>query len=409
MEQLTKLYGEPAWGDSNMTSRRLLYASKHANEETLAAFLSAGVLSRLGDDFDPSNIFLEATLKNLEMLIMPVSVCASKAERSSLHWLIIGLKRISVALGIDILCTFCEKYEVDFNQLDSSENTPVLLLMDYLQDWDSSPNLDVPKLAMLLLLRPELQFDHFNQGSARVPIPVGAAGAERRPHPRTTHVQKILIASPLDAAIHSSTSGSTFLAVYLIDVAKVDVNNSGRRFAPPILHAVSSRRYEIAYSLLCRKDIDVDVQDGEGFTVLHRFVSTSSDRDSGGQLVREIYDIDISVMEQLLKRSDINAKTFLGRTALMLAIDGRSDQVVRDLLGRDDLDIQVKDRSGKSARSWAETSYGTSPGPHAVKNSMNTPYGTGETDDRQYILELLRFRRLEEIEADRPRPMARVR
>jgi ankyrin repeat protein len=125
----------------------------------------------------------------------------------------------------------------------------------------------------------------------------------------------------------------------LLSIDDVDVNSEDGSGYTALLHAVNLGQGRIVKLFLDREDINVNWQDGRGCTVLHHAAKRGQDR----------------IVKLILDREDITVNLQDGRgcTALHHAALNGDDLIPKRLLDMEDIDIGIKTASGDTALSYA--------------------------------------------------------
>ena len=172
--------------------------------------------------------------------------------------------------------------------------------------------------------------------------------------------------------------------------AGADVNAHGEYGVSALSHACLNENIEIVELLLTQDGIDVDMKDEDGFTALMR---ASVDR------FTEI------VAKLLEKGADVNATDDYGDTALMKVIncDEEDDrpwyqveydiiEIVEKLLKQDGIDVNVKNKNGKTALDIAEETGCTKKIQKLIikhKTALIIPKGLKRQEDRKNLEKLM--------------------
>jgi ankyrin repeat protein len=117
---------------------------------------------------------------------------------------------------------------------------------------------------------------------------------------------------------------------------KSDNVNAQTGGATALHAAIMNKSVAVIEELLKHKDLDVNLNDGKNFTVLHYASAWPS---IPTHLFKKILGIT----------ADINAQSEIGSTALHMAIDFKSKTAVKELLKHKDVDVNVKTNKNRTA------------------------------------------------------------
>lgn len=132
------------------------------------------------------------------------------------------------------------------------------------------------------------------------------------------------------ALVWAILSNKEAIALLLIDCPRVNVNLRDLTGYTALIAAAAQNLLTVVERLLLREDLDVNQSDEEGLTALMTAVS-SLDDPAGSIAIALITD----------PRTEVNAVTNDGWTALMAAAERGKTAVVRALLSRDHLDVNL--------------------------------------------------------------------
>jgi len=174
----------------------------------------------------------------------------------------------------------------------------------------------------------------------------------------------LLSASRIEANINFSSEGAAIRS--LTQTAGVDL--SLRSLRVDLNEAVKARDAEAVASFLANRSTDVNRKDGEGCTPLMNAVM-SQDEKIVGMLVAD-------------PRVNVNLKGCGQVTAAMLAVNGGPIGILRALLGRSDLRLDLRDDQGHTALGWAAIADNAA----AIQELRNSGNPTLTDSDRQSAL-----------------------
>ncbi|KAK2753345.1 hypothetical protein FQN55_003474 [Onygenales sp. PD_40] len=169
--------------------------------------------------------------------------------------------------------------------------------------------------------------------------------------------------------------GRNELAELLLGNEGVDVNSQDRQGQTPLYLAADAGNEALVSTMLENPRVSVDIKDSDGNTPLFKAVIKGYDRVVERLLTRKDVDINTRNQEgmaplahaaeagydkitaQLISRDDIEVNfrvKFQQQTPLLLAAEnGHADIVRRFLALGDKIDVNAKDKSGRTALSWA--------------------------------------------------------
>ncbi|KAJ2922250.1 hypothetical protein H1R20_g14847, partial [Candolleomyces eurysporus] len=133
------------------------------------------------------------------------------------------------------------------------------------------------------------------------------------------HSSRFFLRTPATALIHASRFGREAMVEYLLSLRDVNPNVRCEAGNTPLMTAAAEGNERICGLLLKHPDIDVNAQNGTAVAVRHRGTNPRMD------------------------------KTGTGTTALMMACMGGHRSVVDLLLDQEDINVDVKDHTGKTA------------------------------------------------------------
>ncbi|KAK2786451.1 hypothetical protein FQN53_006607 [Emmonsiellopsis sp. PD_33] len=144
--------------------------------------------------------------------------------------------------------------------------------------------------------------------------------------------------TPLSLA---ADAGNEALVSTMVENSRVAVNIEDRDGNTPLFKAVIKGYDRVVERLLTRKDVDINTRNQEGMAPLAHAAEAGYDK----------------ITAQLISRDDIEVNfrvKFQQQTPLLLAAEnGHADIVRRFLALGDKIDVNAKDKSGRTALSWA--------------------------------------------------------
>jgi uncharacterized protein len=140
---------------------------------------------------------------------------------------------------------------------------------------------------------------------------------------------------------NSETPNNNLELVKLLIERGADINAGGLA-GPPLLTAIQARSYEV-FDYLLKKGANVKVKNKEEMTPVMLLAYTYNNKDKESQN---------RVMALIKAGVDVNERNKSGQTALMIAVNNRSKEMMRTLL-ENGADPSIEDKNGSSILNYA--------------------------------------------------------